>query len=379
MKQYLYVSLAFLFLIFSPVYGHAATFGSGEAYSVFKGVTIPDDLYAAGGTISIVGNAMQDAFLIGGNVFIGNTISEDAFLIGGTVDVIGDIVKDLRIVSGRTTIQGTVGEDVAIASGDVTILPNSVISGDILIASGQTVIEGEVKGGVRGVTGQLVLNGVIDGDIDITADSVTVGPKAILKGAFLYASSNQAEISPDAQVLGEVTFTQVATRSRIERALPTLWGTWIFIKFFVLLISALVIQGIFRAISSTFVRTALNDPWKSILRGFLVTIAVPCIIVLVLLTFVGIPFMVLGVSLYVAFLVLAYLFSPIVLGGYIFKVIQKTEHAPIHWKSIAVGVCVVMILGALGIVGSLLQSALFLLTLGSIYHVLLERFVRARD
>ncbi len=373
------ILLSILTILLVPAITHSATFGVGEGYSVLQGVVVPDDLYAAGGTVSIVGKVMADGLLAGANIFIGNSILEDAFLIGGTVDVIGDIGKDLRVLSGRSTVQGSVGEDVTIVSGNATILPNAIISGDVLVAGGQVTFEGEVRGDIHGVMGSLVLNGVVDGDISITADSVTVGPNAVLKGEFSYASSRLAIVDSGSEILGQVNFTQVATRSRIERALPTLWGTWVFIKFFILLISALVIQGIFRAISGTFVRTALVHPWKSMLRGFLITVAVPFIILLVLLTFIGIPFMILGTSLYIAFLVLTYLFAPIVLGGYIYKVFQKTEHAPIHWKSISVGVCVVMLLGVLGWVGGILQAALFLITLGAIYHVLLERFVRARD
>ncbi len=365
--------------LFSPLGVQGAEFGVGQEYFLKQGDTIHTDLYAAGGTATLVGDVDGDVFLGGGNVFVGNSVSSNVNLIGGTVDVIGEIGRSLRIVSGKSIVRGTVGKDLVIASGDLQVLQKSIISGDAMLAVGNVVLDGEVKGDLRGVVGSLVLNGTVKGNVHITADSIVVGPNAHVDGTFVYSSSKLATIAPGAVIVGEQTFTQVDTRSKAERLLPTLWGTWLLIKFIVLLVSALVIQGIFRSISNTLVKTALTDPKWSIVRGFLILVATPVALILVLLTFIGIPFVVLGFSAYMLFLGLAYLFSPIVLGALIYKLSQKEHTAVINWKSIFVGVFAFMILSPLGWLGTLLQSVLFLLTLGAIYHVLFERFIRARE
>jgi len=261
----------------------------------------------------------------------------------------------------------------------VQVLPKSVISGNVSVASGRAVIDGEVMGELRGVVGELILNGTIHGDIDVTADSVTVGPDAVLNGSFVYSSPNQAVIFSGAKILGDVAFTEVDTRSRAERFLPTLWGTWVFIKLIVLMVSALVMQGIFRSISNSFAERALHTPVRSAVRGFLFLIGVPAALVLTALTVIGIPFLILGISVYTILLILAYFFSPIILGSIVVKFVYNKTEIPVHWKSIALGVCLVVLFGFWGWFGIVIQAALFLVTLGAIYQGLFERFVSARE
>ena len=376
-KHLIFISFIPLFLL--PLGVQGAEFGVGQEYFLRQGEAVESDLYAAGGSATLIGDVEGDVLLVGGNVFVDNRVKNNANLIGGTVDVVGEVGGSLRIVSGKSLVRAIVGRDLVGASGNLQILEQTTVGGDVMFAGGTVVIDGEVKGNVGGIAGSLVLNGVVHGDIDVTADSVVVGPKARISGQFKYASSKLATIDPSAVIEGEPLFTQVDTRSKAERLLPTLWGTWILIKFIVLLVSALVIQGIFRSISTTLVKTALTDPKWSFVRGFVILVATPVALLLILLTFIGIPFVVLGFSAYTLFLGLAYLFSPIVLGALIFKLTQKGHVAVVHWKSIVTGVCAFMILTPLGWFGTALQSILFLITLGAIYHVLFERFIRARE
>ncbi len=369
-----------LLLLCAPMGANAAEFGLGEQYSLLHGQTVKSDLYVAGGMATLVGNVLGDASLFGGNVFVGSAVSGNVNLVGGTVDVIGGTIgQNIRIASGKSLIRTVVEKDIVIASGNLELLDLSIVSGDVDIAVGKAVLGGEIKGGVRGVAGNLTINGIVRGDVRVTADNITLGPNAEIDGSFIYSSSKPATIAQGAVIKKENTFTQVDTRSRAERLVPTLWGTWILIKFIILLVSALVIQGIFQSISKRLVRTALESPKWSIVRGFLVLVAVPCALTLVLLTFIGIPFVILGGSAYVLFMMLAYLFSPIVLGSLIFKYTQKNDAIVTNWKSIVTGVCAFMILSPLSWFGTAIQSILFLVTLGAIYHVLFEQFIRARE
>jgi cytoskeletal protein CcmA (bactofilin family) len=362
-----------------PVVSHAAVFSASNSYTLRQGDVVNEDLYAAGVNVTAVGNVKGDASLVGANVFVGDSISDSAFLIGGTVDVIGDIGKNLRIMSGKTIFHGTVGHDLVVASGNFQILPQSTITGDVAMAVANAVIDGTIKGDVKGVFGSLVINGTVLGSVKVTADSITIGPNAHIVGNFDYSSSQSANIDKLATINGQVTYTNVDTRSRFERLLPTVWGTWIFIKFIILLVSALVIQGVFRSISQVFVRTAVEDSLWCLVRGFVTVVATPLALAVLFLTFVGIPFVILGLSLYTSFLVLAYLFSPIVLGGLLTKLFWRNHDMIINWKSIVLGVCAFMILSPLGWFGTALQAILFLVTLGSLYKVLLGRFARARE
>jgi cytoskeletal protein CcmA (bactofilin family) len=367
-----------LTLLVFPLFSFGATFGISPEYALRQGEEASDDLYALGGTVTIAGEVFGDLNVLGGNIFVGEMISEDAFLMGGTVDVIASVAQDLRIISGKTLFRGTVGEDLAVASGDVHVLPASIISGNTFLAAGKAVIDGSVVGDIEGVVGDLFINGTVGGDVSVTADKIVLGPNARVEGNFDYSASVPVVITEGAVIAGETIYTNVDTRSRVEQLVPTLWGTWIIVKFFVLLISALVIHGIFRAVSFAFVRTAVEKPLWGLVRGFVFLVAAPLAITLTFFTFIGIPFAILGMTTYIAALVLAYLFSPIVIGAVIYRLLYPALEASINWKSIVLGVCAVMIVGVLGAPGAILQSVLFLITLGAIYQTLFERFARAR-
>lgn len=362
-----------------PSASSAATFGFAQDYSIKQGESAKSGLYAAGANVTIVGSVVGDAMLAGGNIFVGDTISENATLFGGTVNVVGTIGKDLRIASGKSLVRGNIGGDLVSASGNLQVITGTVISGDVNVAGGSVQIDGEVMGGVNGVVGALQINGVVHGSVNVTADTVVVGPNAVIDGSLVYSSTKPATLEEGAMVKGENTFTQVDTRTRTERLLPTLWGTWIFIKFIVLMVSALLIQAIFKSISDTLVYTAIESPGWSVVRGFVLLVASPFALALVTLTFIGIPFVVLGAAAYILLLVLAYLFSPIVIGAVIFKLTQKSHKPTVNWKSIVTGVCAFMILSPLGWFGTALQSLFFLLTLGAIFHALYGRFNKARE
>lgn len=363
---------------FVPV-ASAATFGASDSYALRAGETLHDDLYVAGGSATLIGNIDGDLHAGALNVFMNDDVSEDAYLVGGTTDILGSVGKTLHVVSGKTLFHGTVGADLVTASESLQILPGSTIAGNVYFAAGSATIEGTTTGSVQGVGGAVTLNGTVLGNVNITASTLTIGPNAHIAGTLNYASSKPASIAADSQILGATTYTQVDTRSGLEKLIPTLWGTWIIIKFVILLFSALVIQGVFRSITPIFVHTAVEAPLWSIVRGFLIVIGIPLAAVLVILTFVGIPFVVLGLSLYTAFLVLAYLFSPIIAGAYLYQFLNTPHEIKVHWKSIVVGVVAVMILAPLGLFGTIVQALLFLLSLGAIFHVLFARFVRARE
>lgn len=371
-------SIAILLGLMGAPYANAATFGAGDSYALRAGESIKDDLYIAGGSATLIGNIDGDLLTGALNIFMNDNISQNAFLVGATTDVLGSVGKTIRIVSGKTLFRGTVVNDLVVASESLQVLPGSSVGRNLYFAAGSATIEGTTTGDLQGVGGNVVLNGTVLGNVSVTANTLSVGPNASIKGTFDYSSDNVAMIDKNATITGKVTYTKVDTRSKLERLLPTLWGTWIIIKFVVLLLSALVIQGIFRSISPIFVRTAIHDPLWSLLRGFLLVVGVPLAGVLILLTFVGIPFVVLGGALYTAFLVLAYLFSPIIAGAYLYQFFETPHELVTTWKSIVVGVVAVMIFAPLGIFGTVVQGLLFLLSLGAIYHVLFERFVHAR-
>lgn len=372
------VLLALLFL--APALSSAGIVDVSQDYSLRKGDVVKDDLYAIGNNTTVSGSILGDLLAIGTSVFVGggNSVSDDALIVGVDVNVVSTIKQDLRIVGWSTFFSGTVGKDMAVVSNNVRLLPASTVMGDFLSASGRVVLDGEVKRNVKIVAGEVELNDKVGGNVDITADHVVLGPNALITGNLVYSSSNPATVQEGAKVLGETQYKKIETSSRAQKILPTLWGTWMLINLIVLLLSALILHGVLRDVSVRFVTTAIKHFGWSFVRGFLLFVAAPVAILLSFLTFVGIPFGILGIALYVVFLIIATVYAPIMIGSIIYRLTVKQEAITVNWKTILLGVAVVAAASYVPYLGTVLKFVFILVSLGSVYQVLFDKFREVR-
>src|SRR3989344_3444968 len=327
-----------------PLFAQALTFRFGENYSLKKDEQVVGDMYIAGGNTAVSGK----------------------------------ISGDLHIAGGNVVVSGLIGEDAVIAGGDIKILPQTIISKDAAFAGGKIVIDGFIAGDLKIAGGEVQINDGVSGDVYITADKIIIGDSANIVGDLSYASSRPAIITEGARIGGEITYSEITIRPTAEKFLPTLWGTWIFIKLIMLLVAALLLHSIFKNISVKFVSTTLGSFWRSLLRGFLVLVAMPIAVVLLLMTFIGVPFVILGIATWIILVTLAWAYGAITVGSLVRRLIKKDKLTVVTWKTIFVGIVVVFLLGYVPYVGLPIKTVLMVASLGAIWHVFYEKFVQVR-
>ncbi len=366
-------------LILLPVVSIAATVGVGENYSLRKGEIVSSNLYAVGANTTVAGEVTGDVFAGGLNVFVGgSSIGEDVLVLADTTHLVSNVGGDVKVAARRAYLGGEINGDAAIAALSVEILPQARISGDLIVAGGVVSVQGEISGNARIAGGKVFINERIQGDAHIVSDSLALGPNASIEGSLFYSGSEPAFLEGGATIVGETQFSQIQTRTRAERFVPTIWGTWIIIRFAILLLFALAAHGILRAISTRFVNVSIHDPWWSMLRGFLVILAVPVAAVIGVLTFIGIPFSLFALSLYGIIVILSAVYSPIILGSLLFMLMHRTKEIVVSWKTIVLGVVASTLLGFIPYLGGLLWYLLLLIALGSIYQVIFDKFREVR-
>jgi len=380
MKKSLLIVFVIAVLLLTPIFSRAGVVNVSQDYSLRKGEVVKEDLYAIGNNTTVAGSILGDLFAIGSSVFVGggNSISDDALIVGATVNIVSTVKQDLRLVGWSTFFSGSVGKDMAVVANQVRVLPESVIGEDFLAVAGRVVLDGAVKRNVKIVAGEVEINDKIGGNVDITADSVVLGPNALITGNFVYSSSNPAKLSQGAIVLGETQYKKIETSTRAQKILPTLWGTWMLINLIVLLLLALILHGILRDVSVRFVTTSIKHFGWSFVRGFLLLVATPAAIILSFLTFVGIPFGILGTALYIVFLIIAVVYAPIMIGSIVYRLTVKDEAVTVNWKTILLGVAIVAAASYMPYLGSVLKFVFILVALGSVYQVLFDKFREVR-
>jgi cytoskeletal protein CcmA (bactofilin family) len=366
-----------LFFLLLPLSLSASTFELGQDYFLSRDDSIDGDLYVASVNSTIAGLVSGDLLVAGNVIFLGDEVSEDAFLVGRKVSSFGNVGGDLRIMAESAHLKGDVGRSLVSVSGELIILPETSISGDVYFAGGKFSLEGSLKGDLKIAAGEVFINGEISGDTEIAADKLSLGPNAVLQ-SLTYSSAEEALIDEAARIEGTIDFREIASRPRAEKFIPTFWNTLSLVKFIMLLIGALVLHGIFRRVSERFVSNGIEHFWKSLLWGFLFLVAVPVAMVLVALTFVGIPFVLIGVSIYLLLIILAFFYGPVLLGSLIYRFVKKEKEFRVTWKTILLGVALASILDYVKYGGAGIRFVFLLSALGSIIIVIAHKFREVR-
>ena len=215
----------------------------------------PDDLYAAGREVELLGPVNGDAVAAGGSVIIVGDVSEDVIAAGRRVTVSGAVGDDARLAGRSVTLAGSVGGHAVVAGRRVMIDEDSRIAGWANIRGTRVVIDGQIGDdlSVRGTVIQL--NGQVDGNADLTARFIQIGDDAVIKGDLTWRAQ-RASISESAVIEGEV----IEGESRRRR------GRGVFRALFAVIaviVAAGVLYSVFRPWCDQCAATLKSRPWAT--------------------------------------------------------------------------------------------------------------------
>lgn len=368
MKKILFLCTLGVVLIVVPVVVYGATFRAGENYYLNSGETIKDNLYAGSANVNVAGAVTGDLFTAGGNVIISGPIGSDLMAAGGTLNVSGDVAGDLRLAGGNVNIASKVGGELLVAGGQVSLMPGSLIGKDIKIAGGSINYDGNSAGGVV-IKGQKVfINGAIGKDLSITAQEITLGPKALISGKFDYYSPKEATMKSGSTVRGAVNFHKVETPMRRPMRAGILFGIFtmaFIIKSLMFMTVALVALYFAGDQTKAIVKEASSNFWKEAGRGFIILIVVPVAIIISLVTVIGITLGLIALFVYLALITVSAVVSVLLFAELALKYVFKKENYELNWWVVILAVLGLNVITFIPIAGGLFMFILVLATLGS--------------
>lgn len=372
MKKLL-IGVVALLVLAVPGSTFAAQFQREEVYTLEKSDRINEDLYAAGERVTLSGTVNGDAFIASGIVIVDGAVQQDLFAAGGNITISGTIGDDVRMAGGSIVVSGTVRGDLFVAGGEVHITSNGSVEGDLVSAGGSVIINGLVKGNVRVSGGEVVLNNQIDGNVRAASGDVTLGSSAFIRGDFDYYSRNEATIMDGARVGGTTLFHKSGIQRGSGKILAGLLGFWFFLKFLMMIVISVLAVYVFRRLTSKVLDRAIAAPGRDFLTGFILLFLVPITAILLCITLVGIPVAILGVLMYVVYLLLTGFLTPVIIGSYINKLITKRPALEMNWKTIVYGILATFILGIIPFVGGLIWFIIYLIVFGALARTWYER------
>lgn len=364
-------ALLLLLAVFVPLTVFGATIKIGDTYSFKAGEVMRDNLYVGAGEVSIDGNVFGDLVTSGGSVVVSGNISGDATIAGGDISVLEKVNGDLRIIGGDVLVTANVTGDLVVIGGNVKILSGVTVGKDLIVLGGRVLVQGNVNGKVRIIGGEVDIDSKISGDVDVKAsESIKIGDSAVILGNLIYSGEDESviEISDKAVISGEVIFKEgkMVSAGNARFVLFALLGSFLLIKLIAMLVAVVLATIFLKKFSNRVVKDAIDSMGMKVVWGFVALIVIPAAILIFFGSIVGILLGILGTLGYIMLITLATIYSGVIFGAWMDKLIRKKEEITVNWKNGLLGVIVLMFIVQIPLIGGLAGLFFFLLALGSI-------------
>lgn len=373
--------------LLAPLFAFGALVTSGDSVSVDTAGGIRDNIYTAGGNITVTTPVTGDVIGAGGTIQILKDVSQDLAIAGGTITVMGNTGGDVRIAGGNILINGDVAGDLIVMGGTITVSPDVSVGKDVIIMGGQITLDGDVLGDVEVNGGVASLNGRVRGNVTANVDGkLTIGERAVIDGGLEYKarSADALVITEGAVVKGATVYkgarlgTTSLDRGTVRNMLLAIAGALALFKVISLLIAALLVTWYFKKYSTSLVRETLESPLKMLGRGFLTLVAVPVAAVILCATLVGIMFGAIAILVYVVLLIVSCIYAGVVVGVWLQRIVYKTSDTVITWKNVTVGVVFLTLVSFIPVIGWAVRLFVILITLGSIAGSVYQKLQEGR-
>lgn len=302
----------------------AQTFRSGDVATVSAGETIDSSLFVSGRTVDISGTVNGDIFCAGMNVSISGKVRGDVICAGQTVTVSGTVDGDVRLAGQSVSIGGQITGSATVASSVFSLESSSTISNDLSVAGNDLVLNGTVGRDAALAGSTATIDSKIGRNVNANVENVQLLGQANIGGGLYYTSFNEAQINQTAKVAGETKRTQPAHSSNtLKKPFVISFGIVLYIIASLMILS-LALVLLFPGAVHTATSSAIQNPLKILLVGFVASLAVPVLIVILMISVLGIP---LALLLLVIWLLILFLSGP-VFGYYIGRLIFNKHKNP---------------------------------------------------
>lgn len=324
-----------------------------------------DTLYIANNQINIDSDLKNDLYAAGQNVVVNGNIVDDAFIVSNNVTVNGSVGDSLKAAGSTVNINGNIGSDLFFAGSTINISKNVTVKNDLIGAGGFVTIDGDVGNNIRFAGQTVEINGVVDGSVYVTADTIKIGENAIIRGTLNYRSAKEAEIASGAQVQ-DIQFDKIKSESKSSaKQFAGAFTSFNLLKLFAAIILGLLLVYIFPKTSNKFVRDGFGELGRNLLIGLVASIVMPTVLIILLASIFGYQVAAIVGSVYLALYLGAGAYAGILLGALIVKLFDKKDYKA-DWKAVIVGQVAIGIIMIIPLVGWIASLFIFMVALGSI-------------
>jgi len=332
------------------------------------------DYFGVGGAVNLTDSIAGDAVLAGGQVTTASEVKGDLVAAGGEISIGGSVGDDLYAAGGEVQVDAIVAGNVRVAGGDVTLGPATVVGGTLSMTGGRLHFEGNVRDHLQGSGASVRLDGVVQGDAELRAEEIEIGPNTRIDGKLIVHSSREPVIPEGVQIAGGVEFhpTDVSkylddedseqdTRTVAHGVGSFLWMLGVFVAGTLFMLA-------FPSYSARAAHWIGREPLRSLGLGFVILVCLPVLVVLLLITIIGIPLALIIALLYLLLLFLGWVTAAMFLGQKLLGFMRRSEPVTMAWKLFALllAVLALWLVGLIPILGGWVRFAALLLGIGAL-------------
>jgi len=304
-----------MMILSSTIMLHAIDFRTGDRVIIADADTITSDLFVGAQYLDVRGFVAGDIYAGCERITIDGDVHDDV-RAGGREIVLRGVIGDGVMAFGQTILlDGTVKGDVIAYGGEVRV--SGTIDGNLYIGCAALYLEGgRVGGKIDGSADKSELNGRIAGPVQIKGREVIFGDQySAGQGTFLTLSQ---EPGPDmSENAPEYLEVKVIPPDPFYR---TGFFYWSFVAAFVF---GLILILVFKNFVQKYVAVATNQVGINFGVGFLILVATPISVVVLLILLFTIPTALFLGAAYLALLYASTIFVSIVIGDLIQKIFYK--------------------------------------------------------
>jgi len=374
------VIVAFLICLCLPAWA--------ETYLVEHG----GDTFVSGPQITRPLVSSGDTFVAARQAHVTGRSQGDLHVSGFDVSISADAAEDLYAVGASVVLAGSVGHDLSAAGFSVHVQKGSITGGNARLLGNTVTAEGDIAGALLIAGRDVILNGPVNGDARILAQTLSFGPDAVIAGTLTYMSQDPVavpeRVAPPTRVVFEKTsgdmFWEEFEDMHMDMPIfPTfvsvVFGFIILLLFFIFL-GVLMLGLLPRRLEKMRLNIA-RAPGQTFLAGVIGLSLLFGMVPITALTVVGLPFVPIVVLLIIVAWTLGY-----ALGAYGIAMKVWTglsdEDEPGNMTRIlvfAVAIIAISLLNFIPFVGWVVNYTLVLLGIGAMTHALFQYLIGNSD
>jgi cytoskeletal protein CcmA (bactofilin family) len=368
MPKFMKQPLLILFFALT-LHAHAVEFLSTNVYRVAAGQTIADEQWVTAGSAETEGLFKNDLFISCGGILALNGTYEGNIwgAAGGEASLEGQCERNVRLAGKSVRIDGTIDGNAMVMAETIIATTNAVIGGNATLLGTSIILEGTIKGRATITAARVAtLGGTLEHNVTVTAPDILFSRETTIGGDLSY-STNKELLPADGVVGGQLR--------RIVPQNPPLFSAerlasramWLMAA----LLAGIPFIALFPMTTAMASQLAKKAPWKCLLAGFLASGVLPIIALMCISSIIGIP---LGVMAMASWGMMLYL-SRIIVGLVLGTSILRTGGSSISriLLAMALGLAIIYLVTMIPAIGIPVQIAVVWMGMGALILAQLQK------